>query len=76
MAREHLEMENFKLWDPDWSVVIRNVLLGYGYRSGVLNVDALDMAAWPTAADLEILEKGHMISCAFLQASRSALIQL
>lgn len=68
LARERLEAGNFKPSDPDWSVIIRNVLLGYGYKSGVIDIDALDASARPTTADLEVLEKGHMISCAFLRA--------
>ncbi len=67
-ARERLESGNFTPSEPDWSLIVRYVLLGYGYKSGVIDVDALTETSRPSAAEIEIMEKGWALSSAYFYA--------
>ena len=67
-ARERLESGNFTPSEPDWSLIVRYVLLGYGYKNGVIDVDALTETSRPSAAEIEIIEKGWALSSAYFYA--------
>jgi hypothetical protein len=63
IAKERLEQGTFSPSDPDWSLIIRLVLSGYGYQGGV------DETLGISEQDMELLSIGYALSSAY-QAAR------
>jgi hypothetical protein len=64
IARERLELERFTPSDPNWGLVIRYALSGYGYSKGV------DTTLRTSDAEISSLKVGHALSSAYLRAQR------
>lgn len=62
IAKERLESAVFKSSEPDWSLVVRYVLLGHGYNKGV------NPSLKASVDDLHILKSGYAISSAYRSA--------
>ena len=72
LARQRLDAGTFGSSEPDWSLVIRDASLGYGYRDGVVDSTTLTGAAKPKESDYTILRSAYGLSSAFLKAKGNA----
>ena len=73
LARQRLDAGTFGSSEPDWSLVIRDASLGYGYRDGVVDSTTLTGAAKPKESDYTILRSAYGLSSAFLKAKGNAI---
>jgi len=72
IATSRLESGVFKPSEPEWALVIRYVLLGYGCSQGVIDTTTAVGREKPTESDYNILIRGYALSSAYLRAQGDA----
>lgn len=71
-AKDKLETGRIAPSDPDWAKLICLVLLGYGYKPGIVDSSSPGNLRRPNASESAILERGYAIAYTYLQVRNEA----